>query len=263
MIPVCHSGLALTDLPVPFNLLQAVLFSSAEGWQKLYDALAAVADVKAPAVNFQTLAQDMRKIEEQCRLSTSSIERIANPRILCAASPQYADPSMGFHLDVAVLEQVFGKAQVVVEPALTRKRLSELLSTQRFDIVHLVTGVDPKTGDVIFSDLDARGQPAKSKLDKLSALGLSSLLAESKTRLLVLATCRALKLAVVLARLLNMVGTEEELSGEQAAEWAETFYGLLRQGQPVHKAFDLATAQVETPLLLVPHRDVAFAWPPP
>ena len=60
---------------------------------------------------------------------------------------QYAQPSLGFDLDVAVLEQVFGTQRVVVERALSRRRLSDLLSTQRFDIVHLVAGVDPGTGE--------------------------------------------------------------------------------------------------------------------
>lgn len=262
VIPVCHSGLALVDLPVPLNMLQGVECSSPDGLQKIYDTMAVVLGVKTPAVDFHAMAADMRQLEEKHRQAAPSIERIENPRILCAASPQYAQPSLGFHLDVAVLEQAFGKQRVVVDTALSRKRLTELLTSQRFDLVHLVTGVDARTGDVVFSEMDMHTwQPATAKVDKLSPAGLANLLAESKTRLVVLATCRALKLAVVLARSLNMVGTEQEITGEQAAEWADSFYSLLRQGQPLHKAFDLAASQVDTPLLLVPHRDVIFAVP--
>jgi hypothetical protein len=218
--------------------------------------------VKAPAVDFQAMTIELRRLEEAHRSAGSSVERIENPRILCAATPQYAQPSLGFHLDVAVLEQVFGKQSLVVDAALSRKRMTELLTTQRFDLVHLVAGVDPRTGDVIFSDVDLNtGYPATAKVDKLSPTGLSNLLAASQTRLVVLATCRALKLAVVLARSLNMVGTEEDITGEQTAEWADCFYTLLRQGQALHKAFDLAASQVDAPLLLVPHRDVVFAVP--
>jgi TIR domain len=264
VIPVCHSGLSLVDLPVPLNMLQGIECSSPDGLHKLYDAMAAVLGVKTPAVDFQAMAADMRQLEETHRMAATSIERVENPRILCAASAQYAQPSLGFHLDVAVLEQVFGKQRVVVERALSRRRLSELLSSQRFDLVHLVTGVDARTGDVVFSDMDLHsGLPSTAKVDKLSPAELAKLLAESQTRLVVLATCRALKLAVVLARSLNMVGTEEEITGEQAAEWADCFYNLLRQGQALHKAFDLASSQVDTPLLLVPHRDVVFALPQP
>lgn len=260
VIPVCHSGLMLADLPVPLNMLQGIECSSAEGLQKLYDALAAVLGVKTPGVDFQAIAADMRQLQAAQRGAGPAIERVEDPRILCAASPQYA--SLDFDLDVAVLEQVFGAQRVVVERALSRRRLSDLLSTQRFDIVHLVAGVDPGTGDLIFSDMDLqRGVPATAKVEKLSPTGLSNLLAESKTRLVVLATCRALKLAVVLARSLNMIGTEEDITGEQAAEWAECFYHLLRQGQALHKAYDLAASQVDAPLLLVPHRDLVFAVP--
>jgi len=262
VIPVCHSGLSLVELPVPLNMLQGVECSSAEGLQKLYDAMAAVLDVKTPSVDFQALAADMRQLQAKQRRDASAVERIENPRVLCAASPQYAQPSLGFDLDVAVLEQVFGVRQVLVERALSRRRLSELLSTQRFDIVHLVAGVDSRSGDLVFSDMDLHtGMPATAKVDKLSPTGLANLLAESKTRLVVLATCRALKLAVVLARSLNMVGTEEDITGEQAAEWADCFYNLLRQGQALHKAFDLAASQVDAPLLLVPHRDLVFTVP--
>jgi hypothetical protein len=264
VVPVCHSGLALVDLPVPLNMLQGVECSSAAGLQKLYDTMAAVLGVKTPAVDFQAMAADLRLLEQSQRLAADSIERIDEPRILCAASPQYAQPSLGFHLDVEVLQRVFGKQRVVVEDALSRRRLGELLSSQRFDIVHLVTGVDARSGDVVFSEMDiGTSLPATRKVDKLSPEGMAALLAEAKTRLVVLATCRALKLAVVLARSVNMVGTEDDITGEQAAEWADTFYPLLRQGQPLHKAFDLAASQLDTPLLLVPHRDLIFSLSQP
>jgi hypothetical protein len=264
VVPVCHSGLSLVDLPVPLNMLQGVECASAAGLQKLYDTMAALLGVKTPAVDFQAMAADMRLLEQAQRLSADSIERIEEPRILCAASPQYAQPSLGFQHDVEVLQRVFGKQRVVVEDALSRRRLGELLSSQRFDIVHLVTGVDARSGDVVFSDMDiGTSLPATFKVDKLSPEGMAALLAEARTRLVVLATCRALKLAVVLARSVNMVGTEEDITGEQAVEWADTFYPLLRQGQPLHKAFDLAASQVDTSLLLVPHRDVVFRLPQP
>ncbi|MBX3645910.1 MAG: toll/interleukin-1 receptor domain-containing protein [Rubrivivax sp.] len=87
VIPVCHSGLALTELPVPLNLLQGVECASAEGLQKLYDALAAVLGVKTPAVDFQALAADLRQLQAVPPGAASAIERIEEPRILCAASP--------------------------------------------------------------------------------------------------------------------------------------------------------------------------------
>jgi hypothetical protein len=264
VIPVCHSGLSVTDLPIPLNLLQSVECGRADGLQKLYDAIARVLDVKTPGVDFAARAADIRLLEEKQRLALSSVERIENPRVLCAASAQYAEPSLGFHLDVAVLERTFGKEQVVVERSLTGRRLRDLLSSQHFPIVHLVTAVDESTGDIVFSEVDlGSGRPVTEKVDKLSPTGLASLLAEANTRVVVLATCKALKLAVVVARSVNMIGTNHDITGVQAEEWADCFYPLLRQGRSLHKAFDLAATQVDAPLLLVPHRDAVFAFPTP
>jgi hypothetical protein len=263
VIPVCHSGLALTELPVPLSMLQGLECSRPEGLQKLYDTVAKLLGAQTPAVDFAALAADLRQLEDQHRAKVSAVPRIESPRVLCAASAQYAEPAMGFELDVGVLQSAFGAGQVTIERSLTRKRLTELLTQQRFDIVHLVLAVDSKSGDLIFSPIDlATYQPSTARIDKLAPEGLVSLLGASQTALVVLATCKALRLAVEVARCTNMVGTEEEITGEQAAEWADCFYDLLRQGQPLYKAFELTQTQVEVPMLPVRHHDVAFGLPP-
>lgn len=263
VIPVCHSGLALAELPVPLSMLQGVECSRPEGLQKLYDTVAGLLGGQTPAVDFAALAAELRLLEEQHRAKVSALPRLENPSVLCSASAQYAQAAMGFDLDVGVLQDAFGADRVTVERALTRKRLTELLTQRRFDIVHLVLAVDSKSGDLIFSPIDlATFQPSTGRVDKLPPGGLVTLLGEAKTSLVVLATCKALRLAVELARCTNMAGTEEEISGEQAAEWADCFYHLLRQGTPLYKAFDLTDAQVDVPMLPVRHHDVVFALPP-
>jgi hypothetical protein len=77
-----------------------------------------------------------------------STARIERPSVLCAASEQYAQPSLGFSLDVGVLEKAFPD-RLIVEPKLTRKRLLELLTAQRFDIIRLVLAVDVLFGQRI------------------------------------------------------------------------------------------------------------------
>lgn len=259
VIPVCHSGLGLNDLPVPLNMLQGLQCSRPEGLQKLYDAMAALLDVKTPALDFKAMAAELHALEEKHRASTPMVQRIENPRVLCAASAQYAQPEIGFDLDVGVLQAAFGAERVTVERALTRRRLTELLTQQRFDIVHLVLKVDSKTGDLIFSPIEfATSRPTTAKVDKMPPDGVASLLGESQTALVVLATCKALRLAVEMARFTNMAGTEDEITGEQAAEWAECFYDLLRQGNPLYKAFQLTRDQVKVPILEVRHHDVVF-----
>jgi len=187
------------------------------------------------------------------------LEKIENPRILCAASEQYAQPSFGFHLDVAVLERAFPQ-RVTVETQLTRRRLLELLTSQHFDIVHLVLAVDPDTGDAVFSPIDcATYKPATPKPDKMSPESFAALLLESRTSLVVLATCKALLLAVEVTHIANMAASDADITGEAAAEWEECFYSLLAQGKLLYKAFDLTKSQISTPIRPIRHKDVAFA----
>jgi hypothetical protein len=262
VIPVCHSGMKPTDLPVPLSMLQAVESSQPEGLQQLYDAIAAKLKVRVPAVDFTSIARDLQEFEKKYVQKTRLLERIEQPRILCAASEQYAQPSLGFHLDVAVLEAAFPQ-KVTVESKLTRKRLLELLTNQRFDIVHLVLAIDPETGDLVFSPIDfVTYKPATPHADRMTPASFAALLLESQTSLVVLATCRALLLAVEVAHVANMAASDTEITGAAAAEWAECFYSLLAQGKSLYKAFDITKSQISTPIRPVRHKDVAFAPEP-
>ena len=258
VIPVCHSGMRPVDLPVPLSMLQAVECGQPEGLQQLYEAVASRLRLQVPAIDFHTISGEVKALEQKYQQARQSIERIESPRVLCAASEQYAQPSLGFHLDVGVLEKTFPH-QLTVEPRLTRQRLLELLTGQRFDIVHLVLAVDPDNGDLLFSPIDFETyKPATSRSDKMSAASFAELLVESQTRLVVLATCKALLLAVDVAHVANMAASDADITGEAAAEWEECFYGLLAQGKPLHKAFDITRSQISTPIRPIRHRDVAF-----
>lgn len=262
VIPVCHSGLDPNDLPLPLSLLQGVLYGQPSGLRKLYDAVARALDVETPSVDFDAVAAEMREVEERYRLSARVTGRIENPAVLCAASEHYAQPSLGFHLDVAIMESTFGAENVTVERSLTAKRLRALLTGKHFDIVHLVIPVDPVSGSLLFNPVGADGKSSGTKIDAMSASSFAQLLVESQTRLVVLATCKALLLAVNVAHVANMAASDADISGEDAAEWEECFYGFLAQGKSVHKAFDLIVSQLETPIRPVRQLDVTFALHP-
>jgi hypothetical protein len=74
----------------------------------------------------------------------------------------------------------------------------------------------------------------------------------------VLATCQALLLAVEVGRTATMIATDTEITGAQAADWAESFYSLLANGYSVYRAFDITRTNSKVPMRLVTHRDVAF-----
>jgi len=261
VIPTCHSGMLLTDLPVPLSMLQAVGYSDPAGLRKLYHAIATLLEVNPPGVDFDKVAAELHVVETLHTESGQVPEVLRNPKILCAASAQYAQPEFEFELDIAAIEAAF-PGRVTVEKALTRKRLLALLTGQKFDIVHLVLPVHPETGELIFSMVDMLTYlPRTRNAEVMSPSSFAQLLVESETRLVVLATCRALLLAVEVATVANMAASDADITGKQAAEWAECFYGLLAQGRSLHKSFDLTRSQVAAPILAVRHRDVAFATP--
>jgi len=256
VIPVCHSGLKLTDLPIPLSMLEGIEGGKPEGLKQLYEALAAKLKLKVPVIDFHTIANEIRELEKKYLQARQSPERIERPRVLCAASEQFA--TLGFDLDVAVLKRMFPE-QLTVEPKLTRKRLSELLTGERFDIVHLVLAVDPDNGDLMFSPVEFQTlKPTTARPDKLSAEAFADLLIEAQTSLVVLATCKAMLLAVEVAHVANMAASDAVITGEAAAEWEECFYGFLAQGKSLYKAFDLTRSQVATPIRPIRHKDIAF-----
>lgn len=253
MIPVCHSGLRPENLPVPFSLQQAVTLTDRDGLQTLYDKVASTLGLRTPAVDFASMASEAAQIEADLGRRVR-IETVADPRVLCAASEGHAQ--YDFDLDVAVLEACF-PGRVTVERSLTSRSLREMLTTERFDLVHLVTGVDRATASLVF---DTAGDGGTGRPDVMRVPGLASLLQRAGTRLLVLATCNVgLVMSVELAGHLNVAVADGDLSGQEAADWADCFYSLLAQGTPVHESFDITATQNEVPIRGLKQKDVVFS----
>ncbi|MBL8743621.1 MAG: hypothetical protein JNK04_21070, partial [Myxococcales bacterium] len=173
---------------------------------------------------------------------------------LCAASAQYAQPKYGFDKDAALVERHFS-GRTTVERALTSERLMDLLTTEHYDIIHMVVRVNPENGELCFPDLH---DEVGSDTDVVSPRALRALLEESRTRLVVLATCNALLTAVEVAPVANMAASFTEIVDDIAVGWADRFYRLLVQGKSVWKAFDLANEQRETTIRTIRQKDVRF-----
>lgn len=257
VIPVCHSGFEPDKLPVPLNMLQAVKANQSTSLQTLYVKIAERYKMTAPKADFEAIAGEIRELEEKYKQAGQTLERIEHPRILCAASKEYS--RIDFDLDVQVLEKAFPH-QVKVESNLTAKLLRDLLSAERFDIVHLVLAVDSDNGDLIFGPMSsATHKSVADKVDKMPAAGFADLIVESQTRLVVLATCNALALAVEVAGAANMIATNKDITGYMAAEWADCFYDLLAKGRPLYRAYELSKSNSTVPLRIIRLKDVAFA----
>lgn len=256
VIPVCHSGLTPDALPVPLSMLEGIALSDGDGLAKLYDAVAGAMGLRTPGVNFDALAADARALEAKNERKRGDIDFVPSPRILCAASAQYAEAQYGFHLDVGVLERYF-PGKVLVERALTPARLRDLLISERFDIVHLVLPVAEDTGNLIFDPVTHKSAITHA-VATMSPAAFAGLLQESQTRLVVLATCKALLLGVTVSRYTNMAASDQDITGEEAAAWEDCFYRLLAQGKPVFKAFDITHQHMPAPIRAMTRKDVIF-----
>jgi hypothetical protein len=261
VVPVCHSGLQPDDLPVPLSMLEGIALNRPAGLAKLYDAVASTLGLKTPSADFAAVAREAKDLEASYARQASKLETIENPRVLCAASAQYAQPSFGFDLDVGIVERYF-RGRVTVERALTGERLMDRLTTERFDIVHLVTAVDPESGALIFDPIDQVTHQPDAGADLMMPPSFAALLVESQTRLVVLATCKALLLAVEVATVANMAASDQDITGPEAADWEECFYRLIVQGRSVYKAFEITRQQRKAPIRAIRYKDVTFACPP-
>ena len=133
---------------------------------------------------------------------------------------------------------------------------------QRFDIVHLVMPVDAASGALLFHRVQAHTHEPISRTDSMLPHSFAALLEESKTRLVVLATCKALLLAVEVATVANMAASDQDISGEEAANWEDCFYRLIAQGKSIFKAFELTRRQRQEPIRAVRQKDVVFICRP-
>jgi hypothetical protein len=69
IVPICHSGLRPTDLPMPLNQLQGAEVSSREGLQKIFNFIAEHLDRPVPKINSNRMIAKITEFETACRRS--------------------------------------------------------------------------------------------------------------------------------------------------------------------------------------------------
>ncbi len=257
LVPLCHSNLRPAQLPEPLLSLNGVYPGDPAGLQKLIDVVARRLGVDPPERDRSEFIALFKRLEQQYLAKLEAQGRISNPRVLCAASPQYSE--IGFDKDVGLLRRYFGDRVEVVED-LTSRSLRDLLRKSRYDIVHLVTQVDRHNGDLVFSWINWNTGVREPPVDVLSSRGFADLLRRSGgTELVFLATCWSLFLGVDVARVTNMVATHVEILPEAVERWADCFYGALASGEHLYESADASIEQIPVPLRLIPHHDFAFS----
>ena len=260
VVPVCHSGMSPSDLPVPLVMLNGIEANDLDGLQKLCDVIAEELGEESPESDRTGFVREFGKLEEEYLKSQDAARRIANPTVLCAATEQFGEPSYGFDQDVEVLTRHFGDAVDVMRD-LTSNRLREALAEKQYNIVHLVMHVHEDSGELVFDQVAPGGHPVTRNPDMLTSSAFADLLERSgNINLVFLATCRALFLGVDVARVTNMIATHVEVTGDLVERWSDCFYGYLQRGTPLYEATDATVNQISgVPLRLIPHKDFAFA----
>jgi len=59
VIPICHAGLEVRDLPMPLSLRQGIAIDDPPGLERLYSRIAAVLSCSRPATSFDALAGEL------------------------------------------------------------------------------------------------------------------------------------------------------------------------------------------------------------
>jgi hypothetical protein len=59
IIPICHAGLNVRDLPMPLSLRQGTSIDDPHGLERLYGRIATVVSCRCPSVDFATLAVEL------------------------------------------------------------------------------------------------------------------------------------------------------------------------------------------------------------
>lgn len=218
-----------------------------------YDASRSDVQAALGPACFQIQQQIQKLGIRQDRLDQPDIEQITNPKILCAASPRFE--ALGFSDDIAVLSEAFPK-NLIVEHNLTSTRLGELLTQDRFDILHLLTFADPKTGDLV---LNADEEGTTDDPDSLTAEGFAKLIDLCEARLVVLASCNSLLLAAYLAPYVNMIAATDWVTTKEFLRWEKSFYQCLSRGSSLSTAAEIGKATSRAPMILLMKKDLAFA----
>ncbi|MCR9118966.1 MAG: toll/interleukin-1 receptor domain-containing protein [bacterium] len=89
VIPLCHSGIEPSSLPIPLNLLQAAKATDVSALSLVFPVLATALGANAPSVDFTDFIEKVRDFEhrytfwKQCNDAFETLQRV-NDRILVA-----------------------------------------------------------------------------------------------------------------------------------------------------------------------------------
>jgi hypothetical protein len=144
-----------------------------------------------------------RQNDTQSRVEPFSIENI-----ICVSTPEY--DHLGIDQDAEILIKAFG--DVTLHRKMDLNEFRKKLSTNKFEIVHVLGFVDSQTGYLRFAEDEL-----------LSPEGLLKLLKLCGAKLAFLATCDSLFLAAKLAPFVNVVAASGTVETKRMVVWQDPF----------------------------------------
>jgi hypothetical protein len=200
-----------------------------------------------PLKAFDRWWPDLKRELERIPTAVSRELLVRVKRILCASTAAFE--GFGAAEDMDVIDAHYPTCVTRIHN-LRPEELGGALVRDRFDIVHLLGYVEPKTGDFLFDEKE-----------RLSPAGLLRLIEHTGANLLFLATCDSLTLGAILSRTVSVIAASDDVSADKMIYWERCFYGQLAMGVSLAASYDFAQAMGDLPMRLL-IRNNAFFLPP-
>lgn len=263
-VPVCHTGFVPARLPVPFSESEGIEANKPDGLRSLYRTIANMLGSDVPDIDFEAFSAEIAAFEKEYAQHLATVastedapqfatEKIMNPRVLCVSSEQFL--KLGFENQLDKVIQAFPSA-IEHERVISSLALRQVLTHQRFEMIHISAYVCPRSGDLYFSEVNPRtGEKIGSNRDYISADDVRALCIKAKTRLVVIGSCDSLALATTLVRDMNVIAARDMVSTNMMSAWIATFYETLTT-ESLSSAFDLAIKASGAPMRLLSQKEM-------
>jgi hypothetical protein len=223
--------------------------------------VAAALGSSVPRVDFEGLAKTIQEIETRylAEKRTKAISgdrpmpqnlrmQLPNPRVLCITSVQFQE-AVRKDLDMILAAFPAGTHHEIVTDVAV---LKDLMTHERFDIIHVANQTCPVTGDLIFSPVAPGERFSVKPSETLRASLFAGLVKECGAALLVLANNETLPLLVKVLPITSVAFAEEPVDIPMLIAWLQTFYGLLSENYSLADACRKTYAQHQIPVRLYP-----------
>lgn len=246
VVPYCL-GLEPKEIQGPLSRFQAVSADEAGSLKLVKSINSLVPGKRLDSVLekiFDRLWPDLKRELEKIPTSGFHGPLVRVERILCASTPQFE--ALGAAEDMSLIEANYPNCVTRIHNV-RASDLGSALARNRFDIVHLLGYVDPRTADFLFAENE-----------RLSALGLRTLIEQTGASLLFLATCDSLDLGSIVSRKVSVIAAVGTVDAEKMIMWERCFYGQLATGVSLAASYDFAQATRDLPMRLLIRNDACF-----